>query len=232
MSSGKRSGSVWPAWLTDTFIGAWSLVWIIGTVWVQPPFSPAGSRPAALNCSIRYGIVLASPGVPGARPWNSSDASTRVTSDMRCMLTCGAAAGWPVADAAVNRQGINMAASSAIGFIAIVLLSLACKRRRSRVVRLKASGKRKGCDSLIMRAVAGEAAFEQGEGVHLERIGNDAAFALEEIRDLARPPPFPARERDMRVEGAMLGLQADLLARSLGLGRERGERFLRLYARP
>src|SRR6476646_11876373 len=106
MSSGNFSGTVPPACATDTLTGACSFVWIIGTVWVQPPFSPAGSRPAALNCSMRYGIVLSSPGVPGARPWNSSDASTRVMSDMRCMFTCGcgAAAAPATADKPSNPQ--------------------------------------------------------------------------------------------------------------------------------
>ena len=66
---------------------------IIGTSCVQPPFSPAGSSPAALNCAIKYGTVLSSPGVPGARPWNSSDASVRVMSLIRCMSTLGAAGG-------------------------------------------------------------------------------------------------------------------------------------------
>ena len=33
--------------------GVCSLVRIIGTVWVQPPFSPPGSSPASRNCSIR-----------------------------------------------------------------------------------------------------------------------------------------------------------------------------------
>src|SRR4051794_30954108 len=83
-----------------------------------------------------------------------------------------------------------------------------------------------------MRAVAREAAFEQSEAVDRERLRREAAGAVEEAGDLAGPAALPARQRDMRVEGAALGREAGRLARALDLGGERGERRLRFDAGP
>src|SRR5256885_16471977 len=83
-----------------------------------------------------------------------------------------------------------------------------------------------------MRAVAREAAFEQDEGVDLERVGGEAPSALEEGRDLAGAAAFPAGECDVGHEGAALGLEAGGLAGTLDLGGERGERRLGLDAGP
>src|SRR5690348_16679176 len=83
-----------------------------------------------------------------------------------------------------------------------------------------------------MRAVAREAAFEKREGVDLEGFRKQAALPLEEIRNLARAAAFPAGEGDVRVEGAVLRLQADSQARALHLGCERGDGFLGLDAGP
>ena len=70
---------------------------------------------------------------------------------------------------------------------------------------------------LVMGAVAGEAAFEEGEGIHLPRFGDQAALAVEEAGDLAGSAAFPAGEGDVRVKGAVLGLEADLLTGALDL---------------
>ena len=83
-----------------------------------------------------------------------------------------------------------------------------------------------------MCAVAGEAAFEQNEGVDRERLGREPAGAGEEILDLACAAAFPAGERDVRMKGAALRLQPDLLARALDLGSERGNRCPGLHSRP
>ena len=83
-----------------------------------------------------------------------------------------------------------------------------------------------------MRAVARQAAFEQDELADLERLGDEAAAAGEEVGELARPAAFPAGQGDVRVEGAALGLQPDRLAGALDLGGEGGERLLRLDPGP
>ena len=83
-----------------------------------------------------------------------------------------------------------------------------------------------------MRAVAGEVAFEQGEGVDLERVGDEGGVAIEEAGSLVRAAPFPAGEGDVRVERAALGLEADRLARPLDLCGERRDRRLGLDAGP
>ena len=56
--------------------------------------------------------------------------------------------------------------------------------------------------------------------------------ALEEICDFAAAAAFPARERDVRMECAALGLEADLLTGALDLGGESGKRRLRFDAGP
>ena len=83
-----------------------------------------------------------------------------------------------------------------------------------------------------MRAVAGEAAFEEGEFVHAERFRREAAGALEEARDLAGAAAFPARERDVWMKGAALGLEANCDARPLDLGGKRSHRLPRLDSGP
>src|SRR5688500_17301240 len=54
-----------------------------GTVCVQLPRSPPGSRPSSRNCRESHSTVFVSPGVPGARPSNSSEASTLTDCEMR-----------------------------------------------------------------------------------------------------------------------------------------------------
>src|SRR5437868_10286091 len=83
-----------------------------------------------------------------------------------------------------------------------------------------------------MRAVAGEAAFEQAECVYRKRLGHQALRPLEEARELARAAAFPARQRDVRVKGAPFGLEPDGEAGALDLGGEGGDRRLGLDARP
>src|SRR3954469_23271925 len=83
-----------------------------------------------------------------------------------------------------------------------------------------------------MRAVARQAAFEQAEAVDFERLRGEAAGAVEEIRELAAAAALPPRQRDVRVEGTALGLEADRLARALDLGGERGEGSFRLDSGP
>ena len=77
----------------------------------------------------------------------------------------------------------------------------------------RASRQRIARHFLVMRAVAREAAFEQGEFGHVERLRREAARAFEKACDFARAAAFPAGERDVRVEGAALGFEADLLQR-------------------
>ena len=74
-----------------------------------------------------------------------------------------------------------------------------------------------------MRAVAGEVAFEQDELADLERVRGEAAGAVEEARDFVAAAALPAGERDMRVKGAALGLEAGRDARALDLGGEGGD---------
>src|SRR5690348_11684023 len=83
-----------------------------------------------------------------------------------------------------------------------------------------------------MRAMPGEATFEQDEAVDGEGCGGEAGAALEELVDLARSAAFPAGERDVRVECAAFGLKAGRLADALDLGGESGERRLRFDRRP
>src|SRR4029453_11226372 len=87
-------------------------------------------------------------------------------------------------------------------------------------------------DCLIMRAVPRELAFEQDEAVDGEGRGCKAAVSLDEdIRGPARPP-FPARQGDVRMEGAPLGLEADRLADGLDLSGQWHKPRLRLHFRP
>jgi hypothetical protein len=72
-----------------------------------------------------------------------------------------------------------------------------------------------------MRAVAREVALEKNELGHAEWFGGKRSGALQEIRHFAAPAPLPAGERDVRMKGAALGLEGDLLAGTLDL---RGER--------
>jgi hypothetical protein len=83
-----------------------------------------------------------------------------------------------------------------------------------------------------VRAVAREAAFEQGEPVDFERFGGKTAGAFEERGDLAAAPAFPPRQREVRVERAALGFEARRLAYALDLGGERNKRRLRFDPRP
>ena len=85
---------------------------------------------------------------------------------------------------------------------------------------------------LIMRAVAGEATLEQGEGVDGERAGGEGAVAVEEGGGFAGAAAFPAGQRDVRMIDAPLGLQAGGLADALDLGGERGDLFLWPPPRP
>src|SRR4249919_2353844 len=83
-----------------------------------------------------------------------------------------------------------------------------------------------------MRAVAREAAFEQGECVDREWRRAERAVAGDEVLGVARPAAFPARQRDVGMEGATLGLEADREADPLDFGGERGERRLGLDPGP
>src|SRR5437763_730345 len=96
------------------------------------------------------------------------------------------------------------------------------EKLRKRVVR----------DCLIMGAVAGEAAFEEGESSDLEGFGNQDAPAFEKTLHFARAAAFPASECDVRMVGAALGLEADRLADALDLGGKRAGRLFRLHACP
>jgi hypothetical protein len=58
-----------------------------------------------------------------------------------------------------------------------------------------------------MRAVTREVALEQREVGDLERRRRQAARTLQEVVGLAGSPAFPARQRDVRMEGAMLWLE-------------------------
>src|SRR4051794_13932572 len=83
-----------------------------------------------------------------------------------------------------------------------------------------------------MSAVAGEAAFEEGEFAHLERFRGEAPGALEEARDFVAAATLPARERDVRVKGAALRLETGGGAGALDPGGERGHRLPRLDSGP
>src|SRR3982751_3485980 len=83
-----------------------------------------------------------------------------------------------------------------------------------------------------MGAVAAEAAFEQSEAGDIERFGNEALAALEEVLGLAAAAAFPPGKRDVRMKGAALRLEADTLAHPLDLGGERGERLLGIEPGP
>src|SRR5690242_13167755 len=83
-----------------------------------------------------------------------------------------------------------------------------------------------------MGAVARETTFEQDEFANGEWLGRKASLAFEERLQLARSAAFPACERDVRVEGSAFWREADRLAGPLDFGSERGERGLRLDARP
>src|SRR3954451_15427951 len=84
----------------------------------------------------------------------------------------------------------------------------------------------------IVRAVAGEAAFEEHERVDFPWVGDEAAVALQIARHLARSAAFPARKRDVRMVGAALGREADGLTDTLDLCGERCERLFRFNACP
>ena len=84
----------------------------------------------------------------------------------------------------------------------------------------------------IVRSVAGEAAFEQDEGVHLPWFRDKAALAVQIARDLSRSPAFPAGEGDVGMIGAALGLEADGLSDALDLCGESGERLFGFDAGP
>src|SRR5436305_2015802 len=75
-------------------------------------------------------------------------------------------------------------------------------------------------DRLVVRAVPGDAAFEEDEGVDLPRLAGKAPLALQEACELAGAAALPSRERDVRVKGAALGLEADVLADPLDLRRD------------
>jgi hypothetical protein len=83
-----------------------------------------------------------------------------------------------------------------------------------------------------MRAVAREAAFEQDEVAHVERIRREAAHAFEESGDLVPAPALPSRKRDVRMKGAALRIQADGEAGALDLRRKRGNERPRLDTGP
>src|SRR4029079_16744303 len=87
-------------------------------------------------------------------------------------------------------------------------------------------------DLFVMRTVAREAAFEQAEALDGERARGEAARAIEEGGDLAAAAAFPAGERNVRVEGAALGLEGNRLAQALDLGGEGDQRSLWLDAGP
>jgi hypothetical protein len=56
---------------------------------------------------------------------------------------------------------------------------------------------------LVMSAVTGEVAFEEGEAFRRERARCEAPVAFEEPLDCWRRAAVPAREGDVRVEGAI-----------------------------
>ena len=92
--------------------------------------------------------------------------------------------------------------------------------------------RRKCANRLIMRAVAAEVALVEVEGVDRERLADQGGVAREEGVERGRGPAAPAREGDVRVEGAALGRQAGTDADALDLGGERGERAARLDPGP
>src|SRR5438270_8668489 len=95
-----------------------------------------------------------------------------------------------------------------------------------------ASAERITRDLLVMGAVPGEVAFEQGELGHFKRVRREAAVAFKKIMHRAAAPAFPAGEGDVRMKGAALGLEAILLADALDLGGEGGDRCLGMDACP
>src|SRR5207244_1721112 len=77
-----------------------------------------------------------------------------------------------------------------------------------------------------------KSAFEQSEIADFKWFGGEAALAFEEVGDFACSAPFPARERDVRVERAAFRLEADGDARALDLRGEGGEGRLRFDPGP
>jgi hypothetical protein len=63
-----------------------------------------------------------------------------------------------------------------------------------------------------MRAVSRKVAFEQDELGDVERWRAEAAVPFEKILYFMCPAPLPPGKRDVRVKGATLRLQANVLA--------------------
>ena len=85
---------------------------------------------------------------------------------------------------------------------------------------------------LIMRAVPRQAAFEQDEAIHRERLAK-RGFGGARRRRAPRPRvAAEASERHVGVKGAALGSRPARLAGALDLRRERRDRALGLDAGP
>ena len=83
-----------------------------------------------------------------------------------------------------------------------------------------------------MGAVARQVAFEQDEAVDFERRRCEPRATLLEVAGGRGALPLVARQGDVRVEGAMLGLQARGDAGAVDLGGELGDRLFRLDPGP
>ena len=88
MSLFCSSDCVLPSMRNASVAGVCTWVRIIGTVWTQVPSSPPGSSPISSNRSMMYWTAFRPPGVPGARPSNSSEASVLTISDSRAASIC------------------------------------------------------------------------------------------------------------------------------------------------
>ena len=75
-------------------------------------------------------------------------------------------------------------------------------------------------------------ALEKCEARNPERFGRQASVPRKIILYLARPAAFPAGERDVWVEGATLGLEADRLAHALDFCGQSGDGFFGLDSGP
>src|SRR5690606_24236113 len=108
MSSELASSHASPPTLNEAVTGPAIPVRSSVTAWVQPPSSPAGSSPAAANCSLMYATVFSSPGVAGARPSNPSEARMRRCVARLSLLispACACCAGTSPAAAAASASG-------------------------------------------------------------------------------------------------------------------------------
>ena len=85
----------WPLIENDTTAPGCTRVSTIGTDWKNESPLP-GARPMRSNCAFRYAVVMRSPGPPGERPSNSSEArvwmwAARSAAVIAGSKVCGAA---------------------------------------------------------------------------------------------------------------------------------------------